>query len=35
MAINNLPNPSDRTLVLFPTVQSINYIAFLAPTSDW
>jgi len=35
MAINNLPNPSDRTLVLFPTVQSINYIAFLAPTSGW
>ena len=35
MAINNLPEPSDRTLVLFPTVQSINYLAFLAPTSGW
>jgi hypothetical protein len=35
MAINNLPEPADRTLVLFPTVQSINYLAFLAPTSGW
>jgi hypothetical protein len=35
MALNNLPGVENRTLVLFPNVPSVTYVAFLAPGNGW